>query len=106
MIGHVKHFDSSKTMSLKANDNRLYTKMWERGSNLMNIKFDSEPVYIDNDKYVKTKIKSCRKSEYTFSRQKSAKRKCFIQVLAIDNIFCYQSKQKVLSSNTIGGRQI
>ena len=106
MIGHVKHFDSSKTMSLKANDNRLYTKMWERGSNLMNIKFDSEPVYIDNDKYVKTKIKSCRKSEYTFSRQKSAKRKCFIQVLAIDSIFCYQIKQKVLSSNTIGGRQI
>ena len=89
MIGHVKHFDSSKTMSLKANDNRLYTKMWERGSNLMNIKFDSEPVYTDNDKYVKIKIKSCRKSEYTFSRQKSANRKCFIQVLAIDNIFCY-----------------
>ena len=27
-------------------------------SNLMNIKFDSEPVYGDNDKYIKTKIKS------------------------------------------------
>ena len=26
-------------------------------SNLMNIEFDSEPVYSDNDKYIKTKIK-------------------------------------------------
>ena len=26
-------------------------------SNLMNIEFDSEPVYGDNDKYIKTKIK-------------------------------------------------
>ena len=30
----------------------------ERARNLMNIKFDSEPVYGDNDKYIKTKITS------------------------------------------------
>ena len=61
MIGYVKHFYSTKTMSLKVSDNKLlkkYTKIWERVSNLMNIKFDSEPVYGDNDKYIKTKIKS------------------------------------------------
>ena len=43
-------------MSFKASDNKLlkkYTKIWERASNLMNIKFDSEPVYGDNDKYIK-----------------------------------------------------
>ena len=60
MIGYVKLFDSNKTMSFKASDNKLlkkYTKIWERVSNLMNIKFDSEPVYGDNDKYIKTKIK-------------------------------------------------
>ena len=34
------------------------TKIRERVSNLINIKFDSEPVYDDNDKYIKTKIKS------------------------------------------------
>ena len=31
MIGHVKNFDSTKTMSLKTNDNKLikkYTKIW------------------------------------------------------------------------------
>ena len=26
----------------------------------MNIEFDSEPVYGDNDKYIKTKIKMCK----------------------------------------------
>ena len=32
-------------------------KIWERVSNLSSTKFDSEPVYGDNDKYTKTKIK-------------------------------------------------
>ena len=31
--------------------------MGKKFSNLMNIKFDSEPVFSDNDKYIKTKIK-------------------------------------------------
>ena len=59
MIGYVKHFDSNETMSFKVIDNKLlkkYTKIWEKVSNLMNIKFDSEPVYGDNDKYIKTKV--------------------------------------------------
>ena len=58
MIGYVKHFDSNKTMSFKANDNRLLkrnTKTWENVSILMNIEFDSGPVYGDNDKYIKAK---------------------------------------------------
>ena len=58
MIGYVKHFDSNKTMSFKVSDNKLlkkYNKIWEKISNLMNIEFDCEPVYGDNDK--KTKIK-------------------------------------------------
>ena len=61
MIGYVKHFDSNKTMSFKVIDNKLlkkYTKIWERVSNLMDKKFDSEPVYSDNNKYIKRKIKS------------------------------------------------
>ena len=61
MIGYVKHFDSNKTTSFKANDNKLlkkYIKIWERVSSLMKTKFDSEPAYGDNDKYIKTKITS------------------------------------------------
>ena len=43
------------------NNNRLlkkYFKIWEKVSILRNIEFDSEPVYGDNDKYIKAKIKS------------------------------------------------
>ena len=60
MIGYAKHFDSNKTMSFKVNDNKLlkkYNKIWEKISSLMNIEFDSEPVYGDGNKYMKTKIK-------------------------------------------------
>ena len=60
MIGYVKHFDSNKTMSFKVSDNNLlkkYNKILEKVGNLLSIEFDSEPVYGDVDKYIKTKIK-------------------------------------------------
>ena len=47
-------------MSFRVGDNKLlkkFNKIWKRVSNLMNITFDSEPVYGDDDKYIKTKIK-------------------------------------------------
>ena len=47
-------------MSFKVSDNKLlkkYNKIWEKISNLLDIKYDSEPVYGDGDKYIKTKIK-------------------------------------------------
>ena len=60
MIGYVKNFDSNRTMSFKVDDNKplkKYNKIWEKNSNLINIKFDREPVYGCNDKYITTKIK-------------------------------------------------
>ena len=60
MISYAKCFDSNKAMSFKVSDNKLlkkYNKIWERVTNLLNVKFDSEHVYGDNDKYIKTKIK-------------------------------------------------
>ena len=59
MIGYVKWFDRNKAMAFKVIEKLLkkYNKIWEKVSSLMNIKFDSEPVYGDNDKYIKTKIK-------------------------------------------------
>ena len=59
MIGYVKCFDDSKTMSFPVDDKELlkeYTKVWEKSRDLIGKKFDSEPVY--GDKYIKTKIKS------------------------------------------------
>ena len=37
---------------------KKYTKIWKKISSLINKEFDSEPVYGDSDKYIKTKIKS------------------------------------------------
>ena len=61
MIGYVKRFDNNKTMSFKVIDNKLlqkYTKIWEKLSSFMNIKFDNKPVNEDSDKYIKTRTKS------------------------------------------------
>ena len=60
MVGYVKCFDSDKTITLKVIDKKLLkncTKIWERVSSLMSIEYDSESVYGNNDKYIKTKIK-------------------------------------------------
>ena len=46
--------------SFKAIDNKRlkkYSEIWKKARNLLNIKFDSEPIYGDNDKYIKTNIK-------------------------------------------------
>ena len=55
MIGYVKQFYSNKTMSFVIGNKLLkkYTKIWERVSSLTNVEFDNEPVYGDNDKYIK-----------------------------------------------------
>ena len=62
MIGYAKYFESNNNiMSFKVIEKKLLkkcTKIWQKSSSLMNMEFDSEPVYGDNDKYIKTKIKS------------------------------------------------
>ena len=53
MIGCVKCCDGNKTMSFWVTDKKLlknYTKIWGKVSNVMDLKFDSESVYGDNDK--------------------------------------------------------
>ena len=73
MIDYAKHFYSNKTMSFKVIDNKIlktYTKIWKRVSSLMNIKFDSESVYGDNVKYIKTRIRSYRGEKKMFYKGK------------------------------------
>ena len=63
MIGYDKCFDSNKTIPFKFNDNNLlkkYSRIWKQISSLMDIEFDSDLVHGDNDKYIKTKIKTFR----------------------------------------------
>ena len=87
MIGYVKYFESNKTMSFKIIENKLlkkYTKIWKKVSNLMNIKFDSEPVYGDNDKYIKTKIRSYGdKVNTNFQSKKIPKEKASYKCLSL-----------------------
>ena len=61
MIGCVKCFDSNETTSLKVIDNKLLktcTQIWKKVRHLLKKKFNSEPVYGVNDKYMQRKIKT------------------------------------------------
>ena len=60
MIGYLKKFDDSMTISLRVDDSKLfkkYCKIWNTIRSLLGIEFDSEPVYGDTDSYIKTKVK-------------------------------------------------
>ena len=59
-MGLQNIFKDGKTMSFKAIDNRLLKrslKHRKKMSSLMNIRFYSEPVYGDSQKYIKGQIK-------------------------------------------------
>ena len=60
MTGYLTIFkDGNRKMSFLTDNNEFlekYTKIWEKISNLINIKFDSDPVY--NNKYINTKLSS------------------------------------------------
>ena len=76
MIGYVKSFDSAKKVSDKKLSKK-YTKIWRKFSILIIIskKFDSEPVYGDNDKYIKTKLKICEGNINANFRKKEVPKK-------------------------------
>ena len=60
MTGYFKKFNANATMSFRVNNKKLlkmYNKIWEKIEKLININFESKPVYGDNNKYIKTKIK-------------------------------------------------
>ena len=61
MIGYLNIFkDGAKKMSFFTDNNEFlerYTAIWEKINNLVNKKFDSDPIY--NNNYINTKIRSC-----------------------------------------------
>ena len=59
MIGYLKEFDDSMTMSFRIDDSKLlkYCKIWKTVKGLLGIEFNSEPIFRDTDSYIKTKIK-------------------------------------------------
>ena len=84
MIGYVKHFDTNTTILKK------YDKIWEKVGNLLNIKFDSEPVYGEGDKYIKTKIKMYGDRENThFQGKKEPKENASYKCLSLLLLYYY-----------------
>ena len=62
MTGYINKFDENKiTMSLKVKDKKLfknYNKICKKIEKLMRTDFESKLTYDNNDKYIKTKIKT------------------------------------------------
>ena len=98
---YVRKCEGNTTISFKISDKLLlktYNQIWERVEKLSKIGFDSEPVYGDNDRYIKTKVKIYKNSMIKNFHQKICKRTRTMQVFNNNNArFCYQSKEKVLS---------
>ena len=68
---------------------RNYNRIWEKVESLLNIDFESKPVYDNDDKYIKTKIKIYGKSIITNFHSKKmptekAPCKCF-SIIMIDS---------------------
>ena len=70
MTGYINKFEKNKiTMSLMVKDKQFlknYNKMWKKIQRLMSIDFESKITYRDDDdKYIKTKIKTQKDSIIT-----------------------------------------
>ena len=71
----IKIKKTTITVSFKVKDKQLlknYNKIWKKIERLMSIDFDSKPVYGNDDKYIKTKIKTYKDSITTDFHNKKA----------------------------------
>ena len=60
MVGYLRKIEGNTTKTFKISKKQLfkkYNQIWKTVEKVLKIKFDSEPVYGDNDKHIKTKIK-------------------------------------------------
>ena len=87
MTGYARKFDENATVSFIVKDKKLlksYTKILGKTEGLMKINFQSKPVYGEDDKYIKTKIKTYAGSIITnFHNKKMPKEKAPCKCLSI-----------------------
>ena len=79
MTGYFNKFDKNKiTMSLMIKDKQIlknYNKIWQKIEKLMEIDIKTKTTYSDDDKYIKTKIKTNKDSITTnFYNKKGSKK--------------------------------
>ena len=78
MTGYAKKFEFNLTMSFKISNKELlkkYDQVWKKNEKLLKIKFDSKLVYGDDEKYIKTKIKTYGDSVITNFHNKKCQKK-------------------------------
>ena len=78
MTSYTRKFDDNTTMSFTISNIQLlkkYNQIWKKVKGLLKIKFDSEPVYSDNDKDIKTKLKTYGASVITNYQDKKYQKK-------------------------------
>ena len=105
MAGYFNKFDENKnkaTMFLMVKDKQLLKncyKMWKKLERLMSLDFDSKTTYGDDDKYIKTKIKTYKDSIITnFYNKKGSKKipeekiphKCLSIIILDSVIYAYE----------------
>ena len=86
-------------MSFKISDKQLlknYNQIWKKVEKLLKIEFDSEPIYGDNYKYIKTKIKISAGSMVTNFQSKNMPKekspgKC-LSVIMLDSVIKAKKK--------------
>ena len=85
--GYARKFDENATLSFIVKNKQLlksYTKIWETVEKLRKINFESSPVYGEDVKYIKTKIKTYADSIITnFPNKKMPKEKAPCKCLSI-----------------------
>ena len=87
MTGYFRKFNENSTMSFRVKDKQLlknYNRIWEKTKKLMKTDFESNTIYGDDDKYIKTKIKIYAKNTITnFHNKKMSKEKTSCKCLSI-----------------------
>ena len=91
MTGYARKFDENSVMSFRVIDKKLlknYIKIWEKIEKLMNIDFESKPVYGDDDKCINTKIKIYAGSMITnFHNKRKEKASCkCLSIIMLDSV--------------------
>ena len=92
MVGYVKNSDGNKMMPFRVNDEKMlkkYNKIWDTIADLLDAKFDSYPVYDDNEKYIKTKIRMYEDRVITnFQVKKRPKENTSYHCIALVSVDC------------------
>ena len=100
--GYINKFDKNKiTMSLMIKDIQLlknYNKIWKKIEKLMKIDFNTKTTYGNDDKYIKTKIKTYKDSIITnfYNKKIPEERvphKCLSIIILESVLYTYEKNQ-------------